>query len=81
LLGGTAGSCAIVTFALSKLDGDALHSELEARGINASIGRRGYAIYDFDDKRVESCVRLSPHYYNSEDEVNEVLDAVAQLAR
>ncbi|MFH8381780.1 hypothetical protein ACH4E7_12645 [Kitasatospora sp. NPDC018058] len=32
------------------------------------------------DKEVEWCLRLSPHYYNTEDEVDAVAGAVAELA-
>jgi selenocysteine lyase/cysteine desulfurase len=72
--------CAIVTFTLSKLDADALHAVLEARGINSSVSYRDYALYDFQEKAVDACLRLSPHYYNTEEEVAEVLEAVAELA-
>ena len=53
--------------------------ELRARGINSSVSLREYALYDFADKGVEHCVRLSPHYYNTEDEVDAVVAAVGEL--
>jgi selenocysteine lyase/cysteine desulfurase len=72
--------CAIVTFTLSTLAADDLHAALESRGINSSVASRDTALYDFEEKGVEACLRLSPHYYNTEDEVAQVLAAVAELA-
>ena len=40
-----------------------------------------WAQYDFARKRVDSCVRLSPHYYNTEAEVAEAVVRVAEIAR
>lgn len=72
--------CAIVTFALAGWTAEAVRDELRARRINSSISLREYALFDFTDKAVESCVRLSPHYYNTEQEVDEVVRAVGELA-
>jgi selenocysteine lyase/cysteine desulfurase len=72
--------CAIVTFTLSGWTSEALQDELRRRGINSSVSLREYALYDFTDKAVEACVRLSPHYYNTEQEVDDVVAAVRELA-
>lgn len=48
---------------------------------NSVVSYREYAQYDFQDKGVDSCVRLSPHYYNTEDEVQQVVAVIAQLAQ
>jgi selenocysteine lyase/cysteine desulfurase len=72
--------CAIVTFTLAGWTSDALRDELRKRGINSSLSTREDALYDFTDKAVDACVRLSPHYYNSEQEVDEVVAAVRELA-
>ena len=40
-----------------------------------------WAQYDFARKRVDSCVRLSPHYYNTEAELSETAARVAEIAR
>ena len=72
--------CAIVTFALAGSQPDALEAELSARHINSSVSLREYAVFDFDEKGVDWCIRLSPHYYNTEDEVDQVVAAVRDLA-
>jgi selenocysteine lyase/cysteine desulfurase len=72
--------CAIVTFILNGWTSEAVQSELRARRINSSLSRREHALYDLTEKGVEACVRLSPHYYNTEDEVDDVVAAVRELA-
>src|SRR5262249_50812213 len=72
--------CAIVTFNVAGKPSDILKSELAARRINSSMSLREYALYDFTDKAVEDCVRLSPHYYNTEQEVDDVVATVRDLA-
>jgi selenocysteine lyase/cysteine desulfurase len=72
--------CAIVTFVPAGWEPDALKAALSARRINSSVSLREYAVFDFDEKGVDWCVRLSPHYYNTEDEVDQVVAAVHELA-
>jgi selenocysteine lyase/cysteine desulfurase len=72
--------CAIVTFTLAGWEADALHTELRRRRINSSVSERRHALYDFTEKSVEAALRLSPHYYNTEQEVDDVVAAVAELA-
>ena len=49
--------------------GPAFHAELEQRGINTGVSTRAYAVIDFDDKGVDWVLRVSPHYYNTEEEI------------
>ena len=73
--------CAIVTLTVDGWSSDALHDELERRGINSSVSEREHARYDFADKGVEAALRLSPHYYNTEEEVDEVVAAIGELTK
>lgn len=72
--------CGIVTAAIPGCDADSLHSELQRRGINSSISRRAYAVIDFAQKGVEWALRLSPHYYNTEDELRRAVAVITELA-
>jgi selenocysteine lyase/cysteine desulfurase len=72
--------CAIVTFTLGGWPSEALMDELRRRRINSSVSARDHALYDFTDKGVEACVRMSPHYYNTEQEVDDVVATVLELA-
>ncbi|MFC3452464.1 hypothetical protein [Amycolatopsis speibonae] len=53
---------------------------MDARRINSALSYREFAQFDFGDKDVDWCLRLSPHYYNTEREVDDVAAAVAELA-
>jgi selenocysteine lyase/cysteine desulfurase len=60
---------AIVTIEVAGWDATELSKLLRTRGINTSASLRAYAVIDMDEKRVASALRLSPHYYNTEDEI------------
>jgi len=72
--------CGIVTVEIPRRNSEEFHRLLEQRGINSSISRREYAVIDFAEKGVEWALRLSPHYYNTEDEIHQALLAVRELA-
>jgi len=71
--------CAIVTVAIDGWRADDAVAALREVGINTSASLREYAVYDFDKKGVTSAVRISPHYYNSEEEIDQLTVAVAEL--
>jgi selenocysteine lyase/cysteine desulfurase len=71
--------CAIVTFTIGGRQPDDLKRELDQRCINSALSFRDYALYDFNEKDVDWCVRLSPHYYNTEQEVEEVVGVLEEL--
>lgn len=76
-----ANRCAIVTVEIPRRDAEEFHRALEQRGINSSISRREYAVIDFAQKGVEWALRLSPHYYNTEDEIRRAVTTIMELAR
>ncbi|MFE0458507.1 aminotransferase class V-fold PLP-dependent enzyme [Kitasatospora sp. NPDC058965] len=80
-LDGGRSPAALVTFAIDGWQAGPFKAALDARGINSALSYREFAQYDFADKEVDWCLRLSPHYYNTEDEVDTVAAAVAELAR
>ncbi|MEV3987020.1 aminotransferase class V-fold PLP-dependent enzyme [Nonomuraea sp. NPDC049758] len=71
---------ALVTFAVEGWAAEPFKAALDARGVNSALSFRHFAQFDFGDKDVEWCLRLSPHYYNTEREVDLVVAAVAELA-
>ncbi|MFF2353761.1 aminotransferase class V-fold PLP-dependent enzyme [Kitasatospora sp. NPDC058115] len=81
LLDGGPAPAALVTLTVAGWQAEPFKAALDARGVNSSLNFREYAQFDFDDKDVAWCLRLSPHYYNTEDEVDEVADTVARLVR
>jgi len=72
--------CAIVTFVVDGREAAEIASHLRTRRINSSISLREYAQYDLAGKGVDACIRLSPHYYNTEHEVAQAVAAVADVA-
>jgi len=70
---------AIVTMAFAGWDPTELSERLRKRGINTSASLRAYAVIDMDEKRASSALRLSPHYYNTEDELNSVVEALQSV--
>ncbi len=73
--------CAIVTVAIPGHDAASFYRDLQQRGVNGNISRREYAVIDYAQKGVEWALRLSPHYYNTEDEIRRAVAAVHELAR
>lgn len=71
---------ALVTFDVAGWRPQPFKAAMDARGINSALSFREFAQFDFTDKDVDWCLRLSPHYYNTEEEVDHVADAVADLA-
>ena len=60
---------AIVTVATDGRKPADLKQRLRARRINTSVSDRDDAVIDMDEKRVTSVLRFSPHYYNTEQEL------------
>jgi selenocysteine lyase/cysteine desulfurase len=65
---------AIVTIEVAGWDATELFKLLRTRGINSSASLRAYAVIDMDEKRAASALRLSPHYYNTEEEIDRVVE-------
>jgi len=71
--------CAIVTIAVAGREADDLKLQLRERGINTSASERDDGVLDMDAKAATSVLRFSPHYYNTEDELDAAVAALAEL--
>src|SRR6202048_782574 len=71
---------AIVTIEVAAWDATELSKLLRTRGINSSASLRAYAVIDMDEKRAASALRFSPHYYNTEDEIDRVVEHLKAVA-
>ena len=67
---------AIVTVAVEGWEGARLVKDLREKGINTSAVDRHSAVLDFDDKGIASVLRLSPHYFNTEEELERAAHAL-----
>ena len=71
--------CAIVTAEVAGWDAASLVEELRRRHINASASLRWYGLLDMTEKGAESAVRFSPHYYNTTEELDAAVEAMAEI--
>ncbi|MFE0752603.1 aminotransferase class V-fold PLP-dependent enzyme [Inquilinus sp. NPDC058860] len=69
---------AIVSFTKADEPADTLHQRLRAAGINTSVTRRRSTMFDMTDRGLDAMLRASPHYYNSEAEIDRFVAAVGR---
>ncbi len=72
--------CAIVTIAIRGHDAGGVVEALREQGVNTSAVDRVGAVIDLEEKGVESALRLSPHYYNTEAEIRAAAVSIGALA-
>jgi selenocysteine lyase/cysteine desulfurase len=71
--------CAIVTAAIANHKAKDIKLALRARGINTSSPEREDAVIDMDEKRASSALRISPHYYNTREEIDTAVEALRDI--
>ncbi|MDC0246043.1 aminotransferase class V-fold PLP-dependent enzyme [Acidimicrobiaceae bacterium] len=71
----------IVTFSIEGLDSEVVSQKLRAQKINTSTTAPGAARFDLDHRGIPTVVRASTHYYNSEEEIDCFVSAVAALSK
>jgi cysteine desulfurase/selenocysteine lyase len=71
--------CGIVTFSVEDKSPDDIKLALDKQHINVLVTRRGSTLLDMGARELESMVRASVHYYNSEEEVERFCRAVEAL--
>ena len=72
---------AIAAFECAGRDGADVMLALRARGINTSAQSRGDALLDLDRKGASSLLRVSPHYFNTIEELDALEGALRELMR
>src|SRR5438874_5090749 len=75
------GRWAIVTLGVRGHDAGDLELRLSERGVNTSSADRQSGVLDMDDKRGATVTRFSPHYYNTEDELDTAVATLIDLVR
>ena len=71
--------CAIVTAAVAGHDSADVAEALGRRGINVSVTVPKDNPLDTEDRGVHPLVRLSPHYYNTDAEIDRAVDAISDI--
>ncbi len=73
---GDGEKCGIVTFNVLGVDPLAIVESAASRGVNINTSTAQFARLDMDPKGLSRVIRASPHYYNDEDEIDLLVDAV-----
>lgn len=71
--------CGIVSIWMEERNPADVAAALRDRNINTAGQVRGYSVIDSDDKGVPASLRLSPHYYNTEDEIDVAVATICEL--
>ncbi|MEM7195603.1 MAG: aminotransferase class V-fold PLP-dependent enzyme [Pseudomonadota bacterium] len=71
--------CGIVTFRTRQQTAAAIKSEMKRRRINVSVSDGSGSLVSFQPRGIESVVRASVHYFNTEDEINTFIDALNEV--
>lgn len=72
--------CGIVTFSVNGLDSALVKNKLAQRDINVSIGKAESTLLYMNKNHLSSIIRASVHYYNTEEEIKALCDALTEIA-
>ncbi len=72
--------CAIVTAKVDGVPATEVAAALARHGINVSTTVPEHTPFDAEDRGAHPLVRLSPHYYNTEAELDRAVEAIAALS-
>ena len=70
---------AIVTVSFAGHDGGELARLLKERHINTVSSLRWFGLLDFAERGVTTAVRISPHYYNTAEEIDTLIEALGEI--
>jgi cysteine desulfurase / selenocysteine lyase len=69
--------CNIVTWSTHDRNLEKISHYLDAHKVFYSVSQRSNAIIDFEEKEIDWAIRFSPHYFNTEAEIDEVLSLIS----
>lgn len=72
-------NCAIVSFSIDGLDPRDTVASLRAEGINIGASVSSSTLIDSERRGLPTILRIAPHYYNTEDELDRAMDALRAL--
>lgn len=73
--------CGIVTFIPQGREASDFKAKIDAQQINTSIANKSSAQIDFSEKNVDWAMRVSPHYYNTKEELDRFIEVVREVVR
>jgi selenocysteine lyase/cysteine desulfurase len=73
--------CGIVSFIVAGVSSDDVHTSLQTvHGISTSVSRITSSRLDFENRGLVDILRASVHYYNTETEIDALVNAVKKIA-
>lgn len=72
---------AICCFTVTGSSAEAVQEELSRAGVNVTVSPASSSMYDLPRYGLEAVVRASPHYYNSDGEIDRLLDVVQEIRK
>jgi selenocysteine lyase/cysteine desulfurase len=69
----------IITVKIPGRGPDNVLQYLRAKNINTSVSRKSDALIDFTAKEVDWALRISPHYFNTPEEVDQLIDVLSEM--
>jgi selenocysteine lyase/cysteine desulfurase len=73
--------CAIVTAKVKNRPAEEVAAALGRAAVNVTITDPGHSPFDTEDRGIHPLIRFSPHYYNTEDEIDRVTELLAAQTR
>ncbi|TCA84510.1 aminotransferase class V-fold PLP-dependent enzyme [Rhizobium leguminosarum] len=70
----------IISFTVNDWDSSSVMAYLTGKGINVSVSPPSSTPVDAYTRQLPPVVRASPHYYNTEEEIDAFLEAIASIA-
>lgn len=71
--------CAIATAEIRGWNAGDTVRWLRRRGVNTSASHREDGVIDMDQKGAASALRISPHYFNTHEELDRAIEAIAEM--
>ena len=71
--------CAIVTASVEGRDARDIVGELSRLAINTAASLKWYGLIDLGSRNIESAIRISPHYYNTQEEIDVAMDVIERI--
>ena len=69
----------IVTFSVMGIPAEEIKKGLRERKINVSVAQASGTLLDMEQRGIETLIRASVHYYNSEEEIDIFCHAIKEL--
>ncbi len=69
--------CSIVTFCAADHSTENIYKILKENNVYFSVSNKSNALIDFTLKNLDRAIRLSPHYFNTQDEIDQVVRMLA----